>query len=157
MPVRNENWPERQAAIRAILARETIRSQTELVTQLVKAGFSVTQSSVSRDLAELRAFKIDGRYATADTLAPGAAPSGDAAALADILDVKPAGPNLVVIRTPVGRAQPVALALDHAGWPEIVGTIAGDDTVLVAIAGRREQARLRARLARLASEILQHV
>ncbi len=146
MPVRNENWPERQAAIRAILSRETIRSQTELVTHLVKAGFSVTQSSVSRDLAELRAFKIDGRYATADTLAPGAAPSGDAAALADVLDVKPAGPNLVVIRTPVGRAQPVALALDHAGWPEIVGTIAGDDTIFIATESARTQRQLHERL-----------
>ena len=157
MPTRNENWPERQSAIRAILARETVRSQGELVTHLVKAGFSVTQSSVSRDLAELRAFKLDGRYATADTITPAAVQGGETAALADVRDVKPAGPHLLVIRTPVGRAAPVALALDHAGWPEIIGTVAGDDTILVATKGRREQARLRARLARFASEILQNV
>jgi transcriptional regulator of arginine metabolism len=151
---KNESWPERRAAIREILARETVRSQGELVIALREQGFVVTQSSVSRDLAELRAYKVDGRYVTAETLAPQAT-AGDGAhgeALADILGVRPAGPYLLVVHTPISRAQPVALALDRAAWPDIVGTIAGDDTVLIAVSGRRDQARVMARLTRLVTE-----
>lgn len=153
MASRNDNWPERRAAIREILAEEPVKSQSELVERLLARGFSVTQSSVSRDLAELRAFKVDGRYTTAEALAP-LPPSADdgTTALADVTDVRAAGPNLLVLHTPPGRAAPVAIAIDRSGWPGIVGTIAGDDTVLVAIAGRREQARIRARLAQLVLE-----
>jgi transcriptional regulator of arginine metabolism len=151
MPSRNDHWPERRAAIREILAQEPVKSQSELVDRLLERGFSVTQSSVSRDLAELRAFKVDGRYTTAESLAPAGAEASDTT-LADVTDVRAAGPNLLVLHTPPGRAAPVAIAIDRSGWPGIVGTIAGDDTVLVAIAGRREQARIRARLAQLVAE-----
>jgi transcriptional regulator of arginine metabolism len=157
MASRNDNWPERRAAIREILAHEPVKSQTELVARLLERGFSVTQSSASRDLAELRAFKVDGRYATAESLAPlTTTADGGATALADVTNVRAAGPNLLVLHTPPGRAAPVAIAIDRSGWPGIVGTIAGDDTVLVAIAGRREQSRIRARLAQLVAEN-QHV
>jgi len=153
MASRNDNWPERRAAIREILSLEPVRSQGELVSRLTGRGFSVTQSSVSRDLAELRAFKVDGRYTIAESLPlPASLPDGGTGALTDVTDVRAAGPNLLVLHTPPGRAAPVAIAIDRSGWPGIVGTIAGDDTVLVAIAGRREQSRIRARLTQLVAE-----
>lgn len=153
MASRNDNWPERRAAIRELLAQELVHSQVDLVARLTARGFSVTQSSVSRDLAELHAFKVDGRYAIADPSAlPSSVIGSGTAALADIVDVRAAGPNLLVLHTPPGRAASVAIAIDRAGWPGIVGTIAGDDTVLVAIAGRREQSRIRARLTQLVAE-----
>jgi transcriptional regulator of arginine metabolism len=150
----SESWPERRAVIRELLARETLRSQAELVTALRRRGFVVTQSSVSRDLAELHAYKVDGRYVTAEALAPPAAAVGPGRddALADVLEVRPAGPHLLIIHTPIGRAAPVALALDRAAWRGVVGTIAGDDTVLIALAGRRDQARVQALLTQLVAE-----
>ncbi len=145
MTTRNENWQHRQEVMRSLLANDTVRSQGELVAQLRARGFSVTQSSVSRDLAELRAFKVDGRYVTPETM--GVSLSLEVRdVFDDVRAVAGAGPNLLVLRTPAGRAPSVALALDGAKWPEVVGTLAGDDTVFVATADRNGQARLRARL-----------
>lgn len=153
MPSRNDSWSERQAAIREVLAAEAIGSQLALVERLQARGFVVTQSSVSRDLQEMRVAKIDGRYVPAELLARGAPPTDELAqAASGVLRMRAAGPNLLVIHTPPGRAQVLGLALDHAGWPEIVGTVAGDDTVFIATPGRREQARVEARLQELAAE-----
>jgi transcriptional regulator of arginine metabolism len=156
---RNENWAQRQEVIREILASRRIPNQTALVTALRERGYSVTQSSVSRDLAEMHAVKVGGHYLTAEEIRGTRAPpsEGGAGALADVLEARAAGPYLLVLRTPPGRAAPVAITLDHAGWPEIVGTIAGDDTVLVATGGRRNQARLQARLSKLVAEVRPHV
>jgi transcriptional regulator of arginine metabolism len=63
-----------------------------------------------------------------------------------VRDVRPAGPNLLVIMTEVGAAQRVAVTLDHIGWPEIVATLSGDDTIFVATEGSNQQRRLRSRL-----------
>lgn len=145
---------ERREAIREIVARQAVRSQTELVRLLGRKGFTVTQSCVSRDLEELKVVKVDGRYVELTALAA-AAPAGDELALAApfVRAVRPAGPHLLVVLTPPGRAPAVALAIDHARWPEVVGTVAGDDTVMVATTGRREQARVVARLEQLAGRI----
>ena len=155
MPRNSENWAVRQTAIRDILASATIRSQAELASRLQQFGFSVTQSSVSRDLAEMHAFKIDGRYVAAT--GHGATPLQLAAgetdlALGDVLDVQAAGPYLLVVRTPAGRAASVAIVLDQVQWPEIIGTIAGDDTVFVATDGRGSRERLQARLTKVIPE-----
>ncbi len=150
MPSRTESWQQRRAVIEEILRTEPIHSQVDLVERLTERGFSVTQSSVSRDLQEIGAVRVDGRYLTPDRLGaarPGAAELADVAGF--VLGVAAAGPNLLVVRTPPGIAALVALALDHAGWPEVVGTVAGDDTFLVATAGRRQQARVEAKLGAL--------
>jgi transcriptional regulator of arginine metabolism len=154
MAGRSDHWTERQAVIRELLAAEEIRSQAELLARLQERGFNVTQSSVSRDLQELRVAKIDGRYVPAELLAGPAVPTSDELtdAASRIRRMRPAGPNLLVLSTPPGHAQRLGLALDHANWPEVVGTIAGDDTVFVAVPGRREQARVEARLAQLTKE-----
>ncbi|MBI5499158.1 MAG: arginine repressor [Deltaproteobacteria bacterium] len=155
MRARPGQWRERHRVILEILRTEPIHSQTELLVRLRRRGCRVTQPSVSRDLAELRVAKLDGRYVPAPAgtgPAPGAA-GPDAGALDELAHYlqrcTPAGPNLLVLRTPPGRAPLVALAIDQCGWREVVGTLAGDDVVFAATAGRRQQARVLARLAPL--------
>ena len=106
-----------------------ISSQGDLVKELKKAGFSVTQATASRDLEEIGAVRGRDGYILAesdnDSMARSMPLPGDL-----ILSVESSG-NLAVVRTPPGGAQFLASALDHSGIPSIIGTIAGDDTVLV--------------------------
>jgi transcriptional regulator of arginine metabolism len=96
---------------------------------LIARGFDATQSSVSRDLKELGAVKTASGY----ELPGGTADDDEVAGVADLLrGIETAGPNLLVIKTAIGAAQRVALALDRSGWPEMVGNVGGDDTILVA-------------------------
>jgi len=147
VPSETEVRDERHRAILSILRRSGVRRQDELVDQLARRGFEVTQSSVSRDLRELGVAKVGGRY-----VAP-VPPPGSAAAVDEVAhhlrDARPAGPHLTVVLTRTGAAQSVGLGLDRAGWSEIVGTLAGDDTVFVATAGVRDQSRLLHRLRHL--------
>lgn len=153
MPSKAKSWSERQDAVRSILASKVVRSQMELLKRLQSCGFRVTQSSVSRDLQELGAVKIAGRYVTREALAQGAPSKGGLEEVAgSIRKVCPAGPNILVVLTPPGRASTVALTIDEARWPEIVGTVAGDDTLFIATSGRREQARVATRLDALTKE-----
>jgi len=135
----------RRAAILSILGAGIVRRQAELTQLLKRRGFPVTQSSVSRDLRELGVLKAAGRY-----LAPppeNAHASGNFGSLAQFVrSVRPAGTSLTVLRTTTGAAPSVAVALDKAAWPEVVGTISGDDTIFIATAGGRAQQRLRQRL-----------
>ncbi len=106
-----------------------ILSQGDLVKELKKAGFPVTQATASRDLEEIGAVRGRNGYAIADSDDDSMARSmplpGDL-----ILSVESSG-NLAVVRTPPGGAQFLASSLDHSGLKSIIGTIAGDDTVLV--------------------------
>jgi len=152
MPSRAEGWQHRRAVIEEILHSEAIHSQLELVKRLTARGFRVTQSSVSRDLQEIGAVRVEGRYMAHDQVGVGQPPAAELAAVAGfVLDVAAAGPNLLVVKTPPGIAPLVALGLDRESWPEVVGTVAGDDTFFVATAGRRHQARVAARLGALAT------
>ena len=150
MPTNPEIWQKRQEAIRELLARKAIGSQTELLQKLAARGFRVTQSSVSRDLREMHVAKTDGRYVLPEALAAEAAVNGRRASTAGgfglIRSVLAAGPNVLVLRTPPGSANLVGLAIDSARWPDVVGTVAGDDTVFVATASRGGQARVSARI-----------
>jgi transcriptional regulator of arginine metabolism len=126
----------RLATIRQILAESEIFSQDELVQVLSGLGHSVTQSSVSRDMSDLGVQKVKGRYML---------PMKTFASEAGILSAVSAGPNLIVFRTEVGAAQLVASRLDQLGLEEIIGTVAGDDTIFVATGdGRSQQAILSA-------------
>jgi transcriptional regulator of arginine metabolism len=150
MPSNPETWQQRQEAIRELLARKPIGSQSELLKRLAARGFRVTQSSVSRDLREMHVAKADGRYVLPEKLATEAAgdtPSRDSFRL--IRSVLAAGPNVLVLRTPPGSANVIGLAIDSARWPDVVGTVAGDDTVFVATASRAGQARVSARISQL--------
>ena len=129
----------RQRALLALIRGEPIATQGALVERLRAEGISCTQVSVSRDIRELGLIKRGGFYAT-----PEAAPkiTDDIAGLTDniaafIRDISTVGDNLIVVRTLAGTAHSVGLLLDNLGWPDIAGTVAGDDTVFIAVHGGR--------------------
>lgn len=135
----------RHALITRVLTRTAIRSQGELAAALAAEGLTVTQATLSRDLVELRAEKVrstDGALAYAlppegGERRPQAPLDGEqlAARLArlcvELLVTAEASGNLVLLRTPPGAAQFLASAIDHSVLPGVLGTIAGDDSVLV--------------------------
>ncbi|MEU7973415.1 arginine repressor [Micromonospora sp. NPDC049089] len=131
----------RHARIVELIRDRPIRSQTELADLLAADGVGVTQATLSRDLEELGAVKVRGGDGPAVYLIPedGQRPLRDAEAaparlvrlLRELLNGVDSSGNIAVLRTPPGAAQYLASALDRAGLPEIVGTIAGDDTILV--------------------------
>ena len=132
----------RHALIKDVLGRGAVRSQSELVDHLARHGVSATQATVSRDLEELRAYKVRDaggpRYAVPDDGHPSEG-AGDAEEhtarlgrlLTELLVSADASANLVVLRTPPGAAQFLASAIDTSVLTDVLGTIAGDDTVLV--------------------------
>ena len=126
---------ERQNGIREIVSHRDVANQEELRRHLARRGWAVTQSTLSRDLHELRLARIpDGsgkaRYAFSE-----GSPEEHAPQLEALLPQLLVGVNavqvMIVVRTLSSGAQPVAAALDSAGWPEVLGTLAGDDTVLI--------------------------
>ncbi|MEE8237394.1 MAG: hypothetical protein V3S67_03685, partial [Gammaproteobacteria bacterium] len=127
------------------LERNTIVRQTELVQLLRAAGVHATQSSVSRDLKEMGAAKLNSGYSLPELLHRDN--EQQLTAVAEFVrDIRPAGPNLLVVITAIGAAQRVALTLDRLDWPEIVATLSGDDTIFIATTGAAQQRRLRSRL-----------
>ncbi|HEX3843943.1 MAG TPA: hypothetical protein VHV80_06260 [Steroidobacteraceae bacterium] len=136
---------ERRQAIVRILRDGHVRRQEDLARLLKTAGYEVTQSSVSRDLRNLGVLKASGRY----QLPPDeiSRSQGDFAMLAQFVrGLRRAGPSLTVIRTTIGAAQSVAVAIDRAEWPEVAGTLSGDDTIFIATAHAGAQDALVARL-----------
>ena len=141
----SEQQHARRSAITELLSKHRIARQSELVARLRARGLDATQSSVSRDLRELGVAKQGGHYAL-----PGGSVDRNDAALSSsaefVRHIAPAGPNLLVITTAIGAAQRVALMLDRLRWPEIVGTLSGDDTIFVATTTLGNQRRLQRRL-----------
>ena len=136
---------DRHMAILRILRSGVVRRQNDLALMLRRDGFEVTQSSVSRDLRELGVLKASGRYLLPPDEISRA--TGDFGALAQFVrTVQPAGTSITVVRTTIGAAPSVAVAIDKAEWPEVVGTISGDDTIFVATNDARAQQRLIERL-----------
>lgn len=135
----------RRAAIAQLLQQHRISRQSELVAHLRARGVEATQSSVSRDLRELGVAKQGGHYALPSTIAD-ADDNALSASAEFVRGIAPAGPNLLVITTAIGAAQRVALMLDRRRWPEIVGTLSGDDTIFVATTTLANQRRLQRRL-----------
>ena len=136
--------PARRTMLVKIIREQRVGRQAELVAMLRKHGHVATQSSVSRDLRELGVAKMGDRYVLPDAAAP---PRSDFSTLKQFVKAQfTAGSNLTILKTAVGSAQSVAVAIDTAHWPEVVGTISGDDTIFIATAGTAEQTRLRQRL-----------
>jgi len=136
---------ERRRAIVRLLDEKTIDRQSELVELLRAQGYTATQSSVSRDLRDMGAAKLKNGYSLPDR---GANSNGHSLQQAAefVREMRAAGPNLLVLTTAIGAAQRVALTLDRIDWPEIVGTLSGDDTIFIATASAADQRRLRGRL-----------
>ncbi len=140
---------KRQLRILELVSTRAIHTQEELADALAAEGWQVTQSSVSRDIASLRLAKVDGVYRRAPVAQRGRDP--DEQRIAEgVLSVEAAGDALLVLRTPPGEANRVGVAIDRLAWPEVVGTIAGDDTIFVAVAGAQAQRQALRRLKGLA-------
>jgi transcriptional regulator of arginine metabolism len=143
------NRKQRLLRILELISTVQVRTQEELVEALAQDGWDVTQSSVSRDIAELGLVKVDGVYhrPPADELK--AVDPNELRIRESVLRADPAGDALVVLRTPPGEANRVAVAIDRLAWPSIVGTLAGDDTIFIATSDRVGQKKLLARVRRL--------
>jgi transcriptional regulator of arginine metabolism len=145
---------QRHNAIRDLLTSSLVTNQDELRRKLRRRGFAVTQATLSRDIHELRLSKGPGGYSFPN----GNSANGHAAVAED--DSPPSveemiesfgmrvrrAMNQVVVGTVMGGAQPFAAALDHAGWSQVVGTIAGDDTVLIICPDVRNAGLVEARI-----------
>jgi transcriptional regulator of arginine metabolism len=140
----------RHKAILDLLDDGPVESQDSLQHRLERKGFEVGQATLSRDIHELKLVKGPEGYRRADeTLAAdGFLPSVMHLARQFVVEIRPAQ-NLLVVKTTVGSAQPVAAALDTSHWPEVLGTIAGDDTVLVIAADKKKAQGLARRIREL--------
>ena len=146
MPTERE---QRRRLILELCASRELRTQEEVADALTTAGQRATQSSVSRDIAALGLVKIDGAYRKPPR--PGR-PRGnpDLERIAEVvLSADPAGDALIVLKTPAGEANHVAVGIDRLAWREVVGTIAGDDTIFVAVRDRASRARVLFRFKKL--------
>jgi len=149
MPNSSEEQVLRRNAIRQLLQRAPADTQQMLVNELTARGLVATQSSVSRDLKELGAIKTSRGY---ELPGPDTSGADELPGVAEFVrDITAAGPNLTVLKTAIGAAQRVALALDRSNWPEMVGNIGGDDTVFVATDSAASQKILIAKIERVRS------
>lgn len=146
---------QRHNAIRELVAHALVANQDELRRKLRRRGFEVTQATLSRDIHELRLSKGPGGYSLPNGNGNGNgathAPEDDApptvAEMLDSFGLKVSrAMNQVVVRTAMGGAQPLAAALDREGWTDVVGTIAGDDTVLLICPDVRRASDVESRL-----------
>ena len=142
----------RHSAIRELLVRGAVPNQDELRRKLAEGGIHVTQATLSRDIRELKLLKGRDGYALsdADTADPEDEFDDTLPAIAEMLEsfgleVRQAQ-NLLILLTAKGAAQPVAAGIDDAEWPEVLGTIAGDNTVLIICADLPAADTLRGRL-----------
>jgi transcriptional regulator of arginine metabolism len=137
------NKSYRQGQILKLIGSRRIQTQEELALALREIGVPATQVTLSRDIRDMRLAKTSEGYRQV-----GSQPSGPALELLAsefVLDIRQAQ-NLLVLKTSPGHANSVAVALDHESWPEVVGTIAGDDTILVILPDTATADAIRSRL-----------
>jgi transcriptional regulator of arginine metabolism len=142
---------QRHNAIRELLVKTAVLNQDDLRRKLARTGIHVTQATLSRDIRELRLMKGPGGYALPfNGHSNGVAEDDDEPELVDVisnfgLHIVQAQ-NQLVFHTTTGGAQPIAAGIDAEAWPEVVGTIAGDNTVLIVCPDMRRAAALKTRL-----------
>jgi transcriptional regulator of arginine metabolism len=137
----------RQKAILDLLDEGPVGSQEELQKLLHRRGLDAGQATLSRDIRELGLVKSAGGYSLPgrEVLVETDLPSVSRLVREFVTSVR-AAENLLVTKTSVGSAQPVAAALDEEAWPEAIGTIAGDDTILIVCQDKRAAGRLAGRI-----------
>ena len=145
---------QRHNAIRDLVAHSLVSNQDELRRKLRRRGFEVTQATLSRDIHELRLSKGPSGYSLPNGNGSSAAlMDDDPPSVAEMLESfglrASQAMNQVVVRTVTGGAQPMAAVLDREGWNDIVGTIAGDDTVLVICPDTRRAVEVESRLRKM--------
>ncbi|TMK67739.1 MAG: arginine repressor [Actinobacteria bacterium] len=148
--------PQRQHRIARLLEEQAVNSQAQLVELLAADGVVATQATVSRDLEELGALKVripggTMAYAIPEHAKERSAPDDHLRRVMGefVVEVAHSG-NLVIMRTPPGSAHVIASAIDRAGLPDVLGTVAGDDTLLLVVAEQADTAHLAAELSALA-------
>lgn len=129
----------RHRAILTLVSTRPVRSQDELAELLEQKGFEATQATISRDIKELGLAKVPIKNGTVQQFKY-VVPTRDASfssrlhrLVAELVVSIQSSVNLIVLRTPPGSGMMVAMAIDEAQWPEIIGTIGGDDTILVVV------------------------
>lgn len=129
--MRSTPKPQRHHRILELVRREPLVTQEEMVRRLAREGMRVTQATLSRDIKELGLVKSSDGYSAPVEATDAAAPAHALARMLRefVIDVREAQ-NLLILKTTPGSAQPVAAALDAESWPELVGTLGGDDTIL---------------------------
>jgi len=145
---------DRQGAILELVRKNRVTSQMELRTHLVGQGIEVTQATLSRDLKDLRLVKVPEAGGGSHYTLPEEwehTPPLETLLPTLFISAEGAG-NLVVVRTMTGGAQAVALGIDWEEWPEILGTLAGDDTILLILREEDHQAGILQRLAAIAGK-----
>lgn len=143
------NKAYRQGQILKVIERQAVHTQDELARELAKAGLQTTQVTLSRDIRELGLAKTGAGYQRFATDAPAFGP--DLATIAgEFLTDARVAQNLLVLRTSPGNASTLASALDREKWDEVIGTLAGDDTVLVITGDNAQATAVRERLLGLA-------
>ncbi len=142
---------DRQRAVLQLVATRPVHSQEELVSLLQRQGFDVTQATISRDIKELGLAKVPIRENGTEIfkyVVPTAAVNYVSRlhrAVAELVTSIEGSVNLIVLRTPPGSAMLVASAVDEAKWPEVLGTLGGDDTVLIVVRSPEEMAVVKQR------------
>ncbi len=127
----------RQGLILDIIASNTVETQEQLIEKLAEAGYTVTQATISRDIRELRLTKVACGFGVYKYVVSAQESHSHSAKYLNILKetvitIDHAG-NIVVVKTYAGMAQAAAAALDSMGWTEIIGSIAGDDTIMLVV------------------------
>jgi transcriptional regulator of arginine metabolism len=137
----------RRNQILELLQHEAVTTQEELRRRLARRGIRVTQATVSRDIEELGLIKTRSGYRRPDAPEPAATPQPTLPVILKefVREVLQAS-QIVVVKTHPGNAHSVGVALDAESWPEVVGTVAGDDTIFIATSGAREAARIRRKI-----------
>src|SRR5574338_563455 len=133
---------KRQLKILEMIETRALRTQEDVAEALASEGWDVTQSSVSRDIAALGLIKVGGAYRRPEGAALVAEDPDERRIAEGVLAAEPAGDALVVLHTPPGEANRVAVALDRLAWPDVVGTLAGDDTIFLAVKDGSAQRRV---------------
>jgi transcriptional regulator of arginine metabolism len=136
----------RQQLIVELAHAGPLPGQQELCKVLARRGFAVTQATLSRDINELRLVRTPEGYALSNGDAPTEAMPAVSRVVREFVREAKRAQNLLVIKTTSGSAQPVALAVDGEGWDEVVGTVAGDDTVLIITHDNKSAKKLQTRL-----------
>lgn len=136
----------RQAQILKLVRTRAITTQEELGEKLAATGLDASQVTLSRDIRELGLIKTAAGYRPQDSTEPPPSSDNLRRVLQEFLRDLRLAQNLVILRTAPGGAQPVARALDTEDWPEVVGTVAGDDTIFIAAADTRSAKSLRKKL-----------
>jgi transcriptional regulator of arginine metabolism len=140
---------QRHLKILELIETHRITTQDELADALTREGWSVTQSSISRDIAALKLVKVEGAYHR-PVVAQLPRRDPDEQRIAEgVLMISTAGEALIILHTPPGEANRVGIAIDRLAWPDVLGNISGDDTIFLAVPDRAAQRRVVAILKRL--------